>query len=86
MGRNPMRLIKFRAKDKETGKWVYGDLDTAPNMWSIVSMEGWWRVKPETVQQLVAVTADGREIYEGDRVRLSSGTVVRAALKSNLGE
>ena len=81
-----MRPIKFRAKAKETGRWVYGDLDTAPDMWTIISEEGWWRVKPETVQQLVAVTQDGKEIYEGDRVRLKSGVVVRAALKSNLEE
>lgn len=83
-----MRPIKFRAKDKETGKWVYGDLDTTPTIWAIFSVDGMevWRIRPETVQQLVAVTKDGKEIYEGDRVRLPTGEVVRATLKSNLGE
>lgn len=84
-----MREIKFRGRDIESGKYVCGDLDTAPNMWTIWKIFDGncldvWRVRPESVRQLVARTKRGREIYEGDKVKLPNGEIITAELKSNL--
>lgn len=86
-----MREIKFRGRDIESGKFVYGDLDTAPNMcliWKVFDENclDVWRVRPESVRQLVARTKRGREIYEGDKVKLPNGQIITAQLKSNLEE
>lgn len=80
------REIKFRGRDKETGELVCGDLDTTPTIWAIFSADGMnvWRIRPESVRQLVGRTKAGKEIYEGDRVRLKTGETVIATLKSNL--
>lgn len=84
-----MREIKFRGRDIESGKYVCGDLDTTRDLmaiWEIMSEDGYnvWRVRPESVRQLVARTKRGREIYEGDKVKLPNGQIITAELKSNL--
>ena len=66
-----MRTIKFRGKDIHDGKWIYGYFKkTASGDCYIEDELGLaTAVNPETVGQLVCVTACGDEIYEGDYIQ-----------------
>lgn len=65
-----MRQIKFRGVDWETGEYVYGDLNQGNYV------EVCPRIKPrkkkaryvKDVAQLIGIDANGREVYEGDKV------------------
>lgn len=69
-----MRTIKFRGRDKETGKLVYGSFvdygeDCNSRYWiNPIGNERNHPVDPNSVAQLIGVDVDGNEIYEGDRV------------------
>lgn len=67
-----MRTIKFRGKDRRTGKWYYGNLyveDIYGRTHICTPKRGCFDIDPETVGQFTSLyDCDGAEIYEGDIV------------------
>lgn len=68
-----MKIIKFRGKDIQTGKFIYGDLihSHSEKGGVLISEERpistpARRVEDDSVAQFVGYDADGKEIYEGD--------------------
>ena len=68
-----MRPIKFRGRDIDTGKFVYGNLLSTVFGTYIYDARGitfnpcdCCMVESKSVAQFVGLDADGREVYEGD--------------------
>ena len=67
-----MRLIKFRGKRLDDGRWAYGDLSSrylSPKLYIVqsksVGVTFWHEVDPNTVGQFTGdFDEDGNEIYE----------------------
>ena len=68
-----MRPIKFRGKTFDGqivfGSYCYENLDDIGEIHSIIDEHGEENiVDPDTVAQLVGYDANGKEVYEGDRL------------------
>ena len=65
-----MRTIKFRGRDIETGRTVYGGFVVGRCGQPLIcaNVTAAYEVDPDTVEQLVGYDADGKEVYEGDEL------------------
>ena len=75
-----MREIKFRGLSL-TGYWIYGNLDNQGNMVEIFNRDdGMFSksvVMPKTIGQYTGLKdKDGKEIYEGDILEFSKGSIM----------
>lgn len=68
------RIIRFRGKRTDNNEWEYGSLYIPSDgvYADICNKSGDHPVHPETVSQLVCISARGDEIFEGDYIRVPS--------------
>lgn len=81
-----MREIKFRAKEiGSDGKWRVGDLHITATKPHIHSLSNKYLIKIETICQFTGLNDSiGREIYEGDIIESSHGTIHYIVYDNNL--
>lgn len=71
-----MREIKFRGKRLDNGEWVYGSLIQRIDRTEIFDGVFTWEIDPATVGQYTGLKdKNGREIYEGDIIGGSNGSI-----------
>ena len=79
-----MNIIKFRGKKRKDGKFIYGSyvhITPMSSFPSIIDNEGFYEeVDPDSVAQFVGYDADGKEVYEGDKLVDSNGNEFFAEL------
>lgn len=88
-----MREIKFRGKEINTGEWVFGfytqgsfiNPDTRKEtIRHIIHADFLYDVQPETISQYTGLNdKNGKEIYEGDKLKVDGKGIFRIAHQSN---
>ena len=71
-----MREIKFRGRHTTTNKVIYGYAFKYPGQtsWYILDAHAeQWRMKKDSLAQLIAVDTNGEEVYEGDKIKHKRG-------------
>ena len=81
-----MREIKFRAKEiGSEGKWRVGDLHMTATKPHIHSLSNKYLIKIETIGQFTGLCdINNKEIYEGDIIKSSHGTIHYIVYDNNL--
>lgn len=81
-----MREIKFRAKEiGSEGKWRVGDLHITATKPHIHSLSNKYLIKIETIGQFTGLCdINNKEIYEGDIIKSSHGTIHYIVYDNNL--
>ena len=81
-----MREIKFRAKEiGSEGKWRVGDLHITATKPHIHSLSNKYLIKIETIGQFTGLCdINSKEIYEGDIIKSSHGTIHYIVYDNNL--
>ena len=81
-----MREIKFRAKEiGSEGKWRVGDLHITATKPHIHSLSNKYLIKTETIGQFTGLCdINSKEIYEGDIIKSSHGTIHYIVYDNNL--
>lgn len=94
-----MREYKFRGKDKENGRFVYGHFMEfnnrffinkwafGPDFWDLTETD-FYEIEPESLQQFTGLYyEDGDEIYEGDEIEFTynMGGKVKGIVKWSKG-
>ena len=81
-----MREIKFRAKEIGfEGKWRVGDLHITATKPHIHSLSNKYLIKIETIGQFTGLCdINSKEIYEGDIIKSSHGTIHYIVYDNNL--
>jgi len=79
-----MREIKFRGRDVDTGRMVYGYfiVGRCGEPCIATNRTAAYEVEPNSVAQLVGHDSNGNEVYEGDTLIHASGEEWIAALGS----
>ena len=69
-----MRKIKFRGRDVDTGRMVYGCFIVGRSGQPCIATNytAAYEVQPDSVAQLVGFDVNGHEVYEGDTVVIES--------------
>lgn len=69
-----MRTIKFRGKSLFKNEWVFGYFKKNAHGDCYIEDENGLTVlvDPDTVSQMVYISEEGKEVYEGDYVRVDS--------------